>query len=267
MLKQDMSKYSIITLDKVSSTNSYALENISNLADRTVIYTPHQTSGRGRYNRVWVSDDSENIYVSFVLKPEEIDNFPFVNLTQYLSIILCRFLENEFSLTPSIKWPNDILIDGYKISGILAESFMQKNELKGVVLGLGLNVNLKKETIEKIDQKAVSLFTLTGCKYAPKVLLEKICNMFFKDYDAFITKIARHFCLWAEMYDYKMLVKVLAAFDYQTFREMLDKWSAALDEYCNNTLSVKERAKFMRLQYLLTVITEMFDSLTNKNQE
>lgn len=88
-----------------------------------------------------------------------------------------------------------------------------------------------------------------------------------KDYDAFITKIARHFCLWAEMYDYKMLVKVLAAFDYQTFREMLDKWSAALDEYCNNTLSVKERAKFMRLQYLLTVITEMFDSLTNKNQE
>ncbi len=188
MVNQVMSKYSIITLDKVSSTNSYALENISNLADRTVIYTPHQTSGRGRYNRVWVSDDSENIYVSFVLKPEEIDNFPFVNLTQYLSIILCRFLENEFSLTPSIKWPNDILIDGYKISGILAESFMQKNELKGVVLGLGLNVNLKKETIEKIDQKAVSLFTLTGCKYAPKVLLEKICNMFFKDYDAFISE-------------------------------------------------------------------------------
>ena len=188
MLNTDMSKYSIITLDDVHSTNSYAIENATFFNDRDVIFSKHQSSGRGRYNRKWISDETENIYMSIVLKPKNINDYPFTNLTQYLSVTICRFLENEFQLSPKIKWPNDILIDNHKISGILAESYMENNQIKAVILGLGLNVNLKQQTIDKIDQKATSLFVLKGQNYNPEILINKICDLFFENYDFFTEK-------------------------------------------------------------------------------
>lgn len=188
MLNTDMSKYSIITLDEVHSTNSYAIENAPFFNDKDVVFSKHQSSGRGRYNRKWIGDETENIYMSFVLKPKNTENYPFTNLTQYLSVIICEFLEKEFELSPKIKWPNDILIDNHKISGILAESYMENNQIKAVILGLGLNVNLKQQTINEIDQKATSLFLLKGQNYNPEILVNKICDLFFENYDSFIEK-------------------------------------------------------------------------------
>lgn len=188
MVNLNMSKYTIITLDEVHSTNSYAIENAPFFDNGNVIFTPHQISGRGRYNRKWICDDSENIYMSIVLKPSDIKNFPFTNLTQYLSVVVCKFLEKEFNLLPKIKWPNDILIDGHKISGILAETYMENNEIKAVILGLGLNVNLKQQTIDTIDQKATSLSVLTGKNYDCELLTRKICDLFFSEYDLFVEK-------------------------------------------------------------------------------
>ena len=195
MFSFDTSKYTIITLDEVNSTNGYAMEHIKFFDDKTVIFTLRQTSGRGRYNRRWVCDDLGNISMSIVLKPDK-DNrynksgtiglYPFPNLTQYLSVILCRVLERDFDLEPSIKWPNDILVEGAKISGILAESYMENNTIKGVVLGLGVNVNLKKETLEQIDQKAVSLAVLKNKEFDAEEILRSICDSFFEDYDKFV---------------------------------------------------------------------------------
>ncbi|MCD7879161.1 MAG: biotin--[acetyl-CoA-carboxylase] ligase [Candidatus Gastranaerophilales bacterium] len=181
-----MSKYSIITLEEVQSTNSYALEHIDCFEDGTVVYTPRQISGRGRYNRKWISDNTENLYVSIVLKPENTQSYPFANLTQYLSVILCKYLEQEQNLKPVIKWPNDILIDGAKISGILAESDMKKNKINAVVLGFGLNVNLKQSTLENIDKKAVSLSVIKNKTFDTENILKKICDMFFESYNSFI---------------------------------------------------------------------------------
>ncbi len=186
MVNLDMSKYSIVTLPEVPSTNSYALENMPFLDNGAVIFTTYQTSGRGRYNRKWMYDNSENIFLSVVLKPDNIKNYPLPNLTQYLSIVLCNIFEKEFNLNPVIKWPNDILIEGSKISGILAESYMADNDIKGIVLGLGINVNMGKETLDKIDQKATSLFALTGKNYDCEAITRKICDEFFKNYDRFI---------------------------------------------------------------------------------
>ncbi len=188
MISPDMFKYSIITLEEVHSTNGYALENIASFEDKAVIFTPHQTSGRGRYNRKWIGDASENIYMSVILKPHNISNFPISNLTQYLSVIVCEFLEKEFDLLPSIKWPNDILIDGCKISGILAETYMDNNEIKGIVLGLGLNVNLPAETLNKIDQKATSLYVIKNKTFDVENILRKILDLFFENYEKFISK-------------------------------------------------------------------------------
>ncbi len=186
MLNRTMAKYSIITLGEVHSTNSYALDKFSFFADKTVVFTKKQTCGRGRYNRKWCGDDSENLYLSIVLKPEEIASYPFSNLTQYLSVVLCKYLENEFSLKPSIKWPNDILVDGCKISGILAEASNEKNKIQGIVLGLGLNVNLKAETLENIDQKATSISILKNNNYDVENILKGLCDLFFDSYNEFI---------------------------------------------------------------------------------
>ncbi len=187
MVNLNMSKYTIIAMEEVHSTNSYALEYLSSFDDRTVIYTPHQISGRGRYNRKWISDDTENLYMTIVLKPEK-NPFPFPNLTQYLSVIVCNVLEENFSIKPNIKWPNDILVDGAKISGILAETGMSNNKIEGVVLGLGLNINLKQETIDKIDQKATSIYVLKNKNYDIEDVLKMICEKFFNEYDKFINK-------------------------------------------------------------------------------
>lgn len=186
MFKQATSRYTIITTEEVHSTNSHALDNFSFFSDGTVVFAKNQTDGRGRYNRKWISDGSENLYVSFVFKPTNIESYPFSNLTQYLSVILCKFLENAFALKPEIKWPNDILINGSKISGILAEAYSEKNEIKGIVLGLGLNVNLKKETLDKIDQKATSIAVLKNEEYGVDGILKEICDLFFASYDDFV---------------------------------------------------------------------------------
>ena len=183
-----MSKYTIVTLDEVESTNAYALEFMTSFADRTVITAEKQTNGRGRYNRKWIGGKSSNLYTTIVLKPQNIQNYPFPNLTQYLSVVLCRVFENDYDITPSIKWPNDILVNGCKISGILAESCVKNNKIGGIALGLGVNVNLEKETIEKIDQKATSMFLIRNKNYNTDELLKKICDAFFENYDEFTIK-------------------------------------------------------------------------------
>lgn len=186
MVNLNMSKYTIVTIEEVHSTNSYALEYLPSFENGTVIFTTHQTLGRGRYNRKWIGDESENLYMTIVLKPENINDYPFPNLTQYLSVAVCRVLEKEFGLAPKIKWPNDILVNGAKISGILAEADMANNRINGIVLGLGLNVNLKQDTVDMIDQKATSIALLKNKNYDSEKIARMICDEFFADYNEFI---------------------------------------------------------------------------------
>ncbi len=186
MVIENMSKYTIVTLEEVHSTNSYALEFLPSFDDKTVVYTSHQTLGRGRYDRKWICDDSENLYMSIVLKPEKNQNYPFPNLTQYLSVSVCKVLEKEFDIHPNIKWPNDILVNGAKISGILAETGMLNNQISGVVLGLGLNVNLKQDTLSTIDQNATSISVLKNQNYDSEKIARTICDEFFAHYEEFV---------------------------------------------------------------------------------
>lgn len=187
MVNLDMSRYSIVTLEEVPSTNGYAIENMPFLDNASVIYTNKQTSGRGRYNRKWLFDDnSENIFMTIVLKPSDLSSYPLPNLTQYLSVVLCNILERDFNLNPVIKWPNDILIDGAKISGILAETYMENNNIKGIALGLGLNVNMNAQTLGLIDQKAASLYCLKNEIFDCDTIVKNICSAFFENYNDFV---------------------------------------------------------------------------------
>ena len=175
----------LLFLDKVDSTNKYAKEHLSDIRDKTLVYAGVQTAGRGRLQRKWNTNSGENIYASIILKPSKELKEVYANLTQYLSLILAETFE-EYNIKSTIKWPNDVRINRKKISGILAESVIEKNELKGIVLGFGVNLNCTKDEMENIDQPATSLNLETGMKIDREIFLKKVIDKFCLRYNKFI---------------------------------------------------------------------------------
>lgn len=175
----------LLFFEEVDSTNKYAKENLDKLKDKTLIYTNFQSAGRGRFQRKWISNFGDNIYASMILKPSNELKENYSNLTQYLSLILVEVFE-EYNIYPKIKWPNDVRISGKKISGILAESVIEKNELKGLILGFGVNLNCIEKDLEKIDQPATSLNLETGMEIDRNFFLKKVIDKFCLKYNNFI---------------------------------------------------------------------------------
>mgnify|MGYP004561441815 CR=1 FL=1 len=172
-------------LEEVDSTNKYAKEHIKEFEDKTLIYTDNQTNGRGRLDRKWSYGGKDNIYASIVLKPSSEMKEIYSNLTQYLCVVLAKTFE-EYGVEPKIKWPNDIQIHGKKISGILAEGVIEKGMLQGLVLGFGINLNTKKEFLDKINQPATSLNVEIGEFVDREIFLKKLLENFCLMYDRFI---------------------------------------------------------------------------------
>lgn len=175
-----------IYLEEVDSTNLYAKSNLENLADKSIIHAKRQTAGRGRLQRSWLDLGGENLFLSLVLKPSDSFEEKYSNLTQYLSVVLCEVLE-EYGLKPQIKWPNDVLINGKKIAGILSETVMQGNKFKGLVLGIGVNLNSSIEKLAMIkDKDAASLNIEIGRTIDKSVFMEKLVTVFFANYEKFL---------------------------------------------------------------------------------
>jgi len=172
-------------LEEIDSTNKYAKENIAKIEDKTVVFTSNQTSGRGRMERKWNYTGSDNIYASIVLKPSIEMKEVYSNLTQYLCLVLAETFE-EYNIIPKIKWPNDIQINGKKISGILAEAVISYGKLEGLVLGFGVNLNCDEEVLNRINQPATSLNLEINRKIDSKDFLKKVLDKFCLRYDRFI---------------------------------------------------------------------------------
>lgn len=173
-------------LDEVDSTNLYGKKNIDTLADKTVISAKRQLSGRGRLNRVWLDLGEGNLFVSVVLKPSLKFDEKFANLTQYLSVILCKTLE-QYGLQPEIKWPNDVLINGKKVAGILSETVMKGQIFKGLVLGFGINISAGYRDVKQVTDKAATSVSLElGKQVDGKLFLNDLLNLFFRDYNKFL---------------------------------------------------------------------------------
>ena len=184
-----MKNYKLIYFPEITSTNTHAMKNIADFSDGDVLSAEVQTEGRGRFDRKWISDKPGNIYISFVLKPEFKfgDDFPINNISQYLSVKLCEILET-YGVQPVIKWPNDVLIENKKISGILAQTSVRGNNFQGLVLGIGVNLNFEKEDMEKIDRPATSLNLVLNKSIDRDKFLEKFLNLFFENYNEFLEK-------------------------------------------------------------------------------
>ena len=176
-------------LEEIDSTNKYAKEHISEIDNMTVVYTYNQTAGRGRLERKWTYIGDGNIYASIVIKPNTEMKPVYANLTQLLSLVIAQTME-EYKVIPKIKWPNDVRIDGRKISGILAESTVvqggfSKNSV-GIILGFGVNLNTDKKQLEQINQAATSLNIETGVNIDKELFLQKVLERFCLLYNKFV---------------------------------------------------------------------------------
>ena len=123
--------YKVISFDKIPSTQTTAQELIAEhrAGDHSIVVAAAQSAGRGRYRRKWVSHHG-NLYASFIYACEERD----ARLAYAVAIAVADTLFS-FGIVPTIKWPNDILVDDKKISGILIEYFG-----RFVVVGIGINI-------------------------------------------------------------------------------------------------------------------------------
>jgi BirA family transcriptional regulator, biotin operon repressor / biotin---[acetyl-CoA-carboxylase] ligase len=147
---------SVFCYDSVESTNTLAHVFAKNGASSgTVITADFQSKGRGRHQHTWQGAKGENIMVSVILRPETVME-RLTLLPMAVAVAVAETIEDCTPLFPEIKWPNDVLIDHKKISGILLESSYSANRLEYVIVGIGLNVNQTTFSSE-LESRATSL--------------------------------------------------------------------------------------------------------------
>ena len=155
IIKPDGTLYTIYKYSKLDSTNTFLRRQCSTLPDYSVIWSEEQTNGRGRFDRVWDSEPGQDLTFSLLLPLTSLEQKLRQNITQTTALAVSYLLE-DYGLKPCIKWPNDVLIQERKISGILCE-MVESNQKTYGILGIGLNVNCMERTISRFDYPATSL--------------------------------------------------------------------------------------------------------------
>ncbi len=153
---------------QLSSTNSVLGERVragEDLPDGFVLAAHEQTAGRGRFDRVWSAQPGLNLTFSFLLRTRT--TFPqIVSLPMATALGVATALDG-LGLNVHTKWPNDLLVNRHKICGVLAES----SESGAIVVGVGLNVNMRAEEAARVGKKATSIYMETGEEYAVEEVL------------------------------------------------------------------------------------------------
>lgn len=154
----------LFVYEEVDSTNDVLRELIGDgmAEDGTVVVSDSQTAGRGRLGRKWFSPAGRNLYLSALFCPE----IPPQKSSVFTFLASCALVEvfSGYGISATIKWPNDILVDGKKISGVLTELGTSDGSVDYLVIGIGINLNLPEEFIhremEDISEKTTSLSIL-----------------------------------------------------------------------------------------------------------
>lgn len=155
--------------ETIDSTNRYAKDHASELPHGALIVSEEQQSGRGRLGRDWTSTSGEGIWMSILLKPD-IEPKDAPQITQVAAAALASTLRRICGLEALIKWPNDIVVGGKKLCGILTEMGAELGRVNHIVLGIGLNVNQSFFEPE-LSERATSIRLELGEAAARKPLL------------------------------------------------------------------------------------------------
>jgi BirA family biotin operon repressor/biotin-[acetyl-CoA-carboxylase] ligase len=181
-LNTDFIGKDIIYKEIVDSTNSYAFKlALDGASEGTCVLADAQKAGRGRLNRVWFSPAGENLYLSVILTPN-VHPSNVYPITFISSLAVYDTVETITGIKPTLKWPNDLLINGRKMCGTLLELSTETDMVRFVIVGIGLDINMKeKEISQEIEQKATSLFIET------KIIFERarVCGILLSNLEKY----------------------------------------------------------------------------------
>ena len=183
-LKTRVMGKTVLFLRKVNSTNLWAKRLArSGAQEGTIAVAESQSSGRGRLDRRWYSPVG-GLWFSVVLRPQ-IYASEVSQLTVVTALSVIQTLRDLYGLEAHAKWPNDVLVNGRKICGILGEANSEANKVSFVIMGIGLNANfdVDKALPESIAASATSLETEIGHKVDLERLLTTLLKRFESDYD------------------------------------------------------------------------------------
>lgn len=168
---------SIRHVESCPSTQILAHEEAQNGAPNgTVIIADEQTAGKGRLSRPWSSAAGKGIWMSVITRPK-LTPQQAPQMTLVAAVAIVRAIEELTEVTPAIKWPNDILVNGRKLTGILTELQADPDRVKAIILGIGMNVNQQLEDFpEEIRAIATSLCIEEGQPVSRPKLAAKVLD-------------------------------------------------------------------------------------------
>lgn len=175
--------------DELGSTQDAAQKLAEEGAEEgTLVIAERQLNGKARMGRSWISPFGKGIWMSMVLRPPlPVHSAP--QITLLIAVALCRSLRRNTGLTIGIKWPNDLLVNGKKISGILLESSAEDERLRYIVAGVGISVNLEPaDYTPEVAAKATSLAIECGRKLDRTALLADFLGEWEQLYELYLTE-------------------------------------------------------------------------------
>jgi BirA family biotin operon repressor/biotin-[acetyl-CoA-carboxylase] ligase len=176
-------------LGTVDSTQSIAQQWIADGAEEgALVLAEEQTGGRGRRGRPWHSPPGKGVWMSLVLQPQIPLQFT-PQLTLLTAVAVCRAIGNLTQLPIGIKWPNDLLIRGKKVCGILLESKAEDERLVQVIAGIGISANLALEDFpETLRDIATSLMIESGRRVDRHELIGEVLSQLEQLYDLYLSQ-------------------------------------------------------------------------------
>lgn len=175
---------------KTDSTNRIAMELAQSAEpEGAVILAEEQTAGRGRAGRSWHSEKASGIYTSILLRPK-ISPVQAPLLTMMAGLSARSAIQAQTGLEVDLKWPNDLMLNGKKLGGILTEMYSDTTMVRFVVVGIGLNVNQEKFPGE-LASTAISLRSASGKSQSRMELLARLLREFESDYNRFLREGAK----------------------------------------------------------------------------
>ena len=139
-LKTKLIGKNILYYDNLESTQIEAKKIKKDINDGTIVITKNQTAGIGTHDRTWFMGENDNIAFTIILKPNS--NISKINnLTTILAECMVRTIRNLYNINLDIKLPNDLMINGKKLAGILTQATTKGEKVEDILIGIGLNVN------------------------------------------------------------------------------------------------------------------------------
>ncbi len=172
--------------ETITSTNDWVKSHLKNLPEGSLLLVSAdaQSAARGQYGRSWLSPERENIYATFGFYVKTPCHA--LELTHLLGISAAKMLR-DYGVSCHLKWPNDLLVNGKKIAGILCET-ENFGDCLGITLGIGLNVNMSEKILGGIGQPATSMCVETGRDYDVKEVLGRLKDYFVEDLGIFLAE-------------------------------------------------------------------------------